>query len=365
MHATLILADGREFVGEGFGARGIRIGELVFNTAMTGYQEILTDPSYRRQLVTMTAPEIGNYGCNPDDDESTGVQAAGLVVRNLSPVASNHRATETLDAYMNRHDAIGIAGVDTRAITRSLRDNGHVMAAIVHGDADLDEARRLLADDPGMVGLDLASEVMRTEAGPWIEGTGAEARPAEYNVVAVDFGVKRNILRLLVDAGCRVTVVPGTTSADEILAMNPDGVFLSNGPGDPSAVGYGVELARSLMGKLPVFGICLGHQLMALAQGATTFKMKFGHRGGNHPVRHNGSGRIEITSQNHGFAVAKEGLPAGAAITHHHLNDDTISGLGYDALNAFSVQYHPEAAPGPHDSRYLFEQFVELMRAPS
>ena len=362
MRATLILADGREYEGQGFGAEGVSYGELVFNTAMTGYQEVLTDPSYKRQLVTLTAPEVGNYGCNVDDDESAQVQVAGLVIRNLSPVVSNHRAVESLDAYLRRHKTAGIYGVDTRAITRSLRDRGHVMAALVHGDADRDAVRAQLATEPGMEGADLAKEVTAEAPYRWRQGTDGEEHDGRFAVVAVDFGVKRNILRLLVDAGCRVTVVPARTGAEAIRALKPQGVFLSNGPGDPAAVTYGAALAKELMGTVPMFGICLGHQLMALAQGARTFKMKFGHRGANHPVRHHASGRIEITSQNHGFAVAKEGLPDHLEVTHSHLNDDTISGLRYAGLSAFSVQYHPEAAPGPHDSRYLFEQFTESMK---
>ena len=362
MRATLILADGREFEGQGFGAQGVSFGELVFNTAMTGYQEVLTDPSYRRQVVTLTAPEIGNYGCNAHDDESRAVQVAGLVIRNLSPVVSNHRASESLDEYLSRHNTIGIQGLDTRAITRSIRDDGHVMAALVHGEQDLDAVRAQLAAEPGMEGADLAQEVTADAPYTWTQGTDGRDHEGSYRVVAVDFGVKRNILRLLVDAGCAVTVVPASTSAEAIRALNPQGVFLSNGPGDPAAVTYGVELAGELMGTVPMFGICLGHQIMALAQGAQSFKMKFGHRGANHPVRHHASGRIEISSQNHGFAVAKEGLPEGLVVTHSHLNDDTISGLDYPGLRAFSVQYHPESAPGPHDSRYLFEQFIELMQ---
>jgi carbamoyl-phosphate synthase small subunit len=361
MHATLLLADGREFSGEGFGATGISFGELVFNTAMTGYQEVLTDPSYCRQMVTMTAPEIGNYGCNASDDESAKVQIAGLIVRNLSPVASNFSAAETLDAYLKRHNTVAIQGLDTREITRSIRDDGHVMCALVHGNYNRADVLAQLAAQSSMSGTDLAREVSTETRYTWNEGSDGKTHVGSFKVVAVDFGIKRNILRLLVDAGCDLTVVPASTSADDIRSLAPQGLFLSNGPGDPAAVTYGVAMAKELMGQVPMFGICLGHQIMALAQGAESFKMKFGHRGANHPVRHESSGRIEITSQNHGFAVAKENLPGSLEVTHSHLNDGTISGLHYQGLNAFSVQYHPESAPGPHDSRYLFEQFIALM----
>ena len=361
MHATLLLADGREFSGEGFGATGVSFGELVFNTSMTGYQEVLTDPSYCRQMVTMTAPEIGNYGCNSSDDESAKVQLAGLIVRNLSPVASNFSATETLDAYLKRHGTVAIEGLDTREIARSIRDGGHVMCALAHGDYDRAEVLAQLAEQPSMSGADLACQVTTKARYTWNEGSDGNTHAGSFKVVAVDFGIKRNILRLLVDAGCDLTVVPASTSAEEIRSLAPQGVFLSNGPGDPAAVTYALAMARDLMGEIPMFGICLGHQIMALAQGAQSFKMKFGHRGANHPVRHESTGRIEITSQNHGFAVHKENLPAALEVTHSHLNDGTISGLHYIGLKAFSVQYHPESAPGPHDSRYLFEQFVALM----
>jgi carbamoyl-phosphate synthase small subunit len=359
MTATLLLADGRRFDGLGFGAQGVSIGEVVFNTAMYGYQEILTDPSYRGQHVLMTAPEIGNYGCNAADAESRAPQVSGLIVRSLSPVASNHRSEETLDEYLKRSGVVAISGLDTRSLTRSIRDGGHIMGAIVHGPADLDEVLVDLRRAPGMAGQELATEVTCSAPYEWRENTeGATVDTGDMpHVVAFDFGAKRNILRLLVDAGFRVTVVPANTDGSAVAALDPAGVFFSNGPGDPAACTALLPTVRSLMQSYPCFGICLGHQLMALARGATTFKMKFGHRGGNHPVRHLASDRIEITSQNHGFAVVEEGLPEGLVVTHRHLNDATISGIDYTDQRAFSVQYHPESAPGPHDSRYLFAQF--------
>jgi carbamoyl-phosphate synthase small subunit len=359
MTATLLLADGRRFTGQGFGAQGVAIGEVVFNTAMYGYQEILTDPSYCGQHVVMTAPEIGNYGCNAADAESDGPQVSGLIVRALSPIASNHRSEETLHDYLARNGVVAISGLDTRALTRSIRDDGHIMGAIVHGDADLEAVRTQLQGAPGMAGQELATRVTCSAPFDWQENTlGTPVDTAEGpHIVAFDFGAKRNILRLLVDAGFRVTVVPATTGAEAVAALEPAGVFFSNGPGDPAACGALVPTVAALMERYPCFGICLGHQLMALARGATTFKMKFGHRGGNHPVRHIATDRIEITSQNHGFAVAEEGLPEGLRVTHRHLNDATISGLDYTDLSSFSVQYHPESAPGPHDSRYLFAEF--------
>ncbi len=364
--ATLILADGRRLQGEGFGAEGISFGEVVFNTAMWGYQEILTDPSYRRQIVTLTSAEIGNYGCVPRDDESAGPQVAGLIIRALSPLASNHRSEEDLDRYLRRHGVVAIRGIDTRALTRSIRDEGAIPGAICFGDdLDLDGIAAELAEQPSMEGSDLASEVTTSSVYEWGVNSAGEDRRGEgsYHVVAYDFGVKRNILRLLKDAGARVTVVPANTSAAAVDALSPDGIFLSNGPGDPAAVDYVLPVIEALMGRYPTFGICLGHQLMALSQGAATFKMKFGHRGGNHPVQHFKAERVEITSQNHGFAVSDEGLPEHLVVTHRHLNDQTIAGLQYDGFRAFSVQFHPEAAPGPHDSRSLFYQFRQLIES--
>jgi carbamoyl-phosphate synthase small subunit len=358
--ATLLLADGRRLHGEGFGAQGVSFGEVVFNTAMWGYQEILTDPSYRRQIVTLTSAEIGNYGCVPRDDESGYPQVSGLVIRALSPLASNFRADEDLDHYLRRHGIVGIRGIDTRALTRSLRDHGAIPGAVCYGDdLDLDAIAEELAQQPLMAGSDLASEVTTQEVYEWgVNSVGDDLTgQGSYHVVAYDFGVKRNILRLLKDHDARVTVVPASTGVDVVKGLQPDGVFLSNGPGDPAAVDYVLPVVRDLMASYPTFGICLGHQLMALSQGASTFKMKFGHRGGNHPVQHFAANRVEITSQNHGFAVSDDALPEHLKVTHRHLNDETIAGLSYEGFRAFSVQFHPEAAPGPHDSRSLFRQF--------
>jgi carbamoyl-phosphate synthase small subunit len=368
--AWLVLADGTRFEGRPFGARGITTGEAVFTTSMTGYQEVLSDLSYCGQIVTMTAPEIGNVGVNREDSEAVGgaPRVAGFVVRDLSPIASNWRAEESLDAYLARHGVVGIADVDTRKLTRRLRDAGAQNAAI--GTEDPEALLRRARQAPDMNGLDLVSAVTPREKYAWTEGRGvwatAAARPeGQHHVVVYDFGIKRNILRCLVDAGCRLTVVPASTSAADVLALEPDGVFLSNGPGDPAAVTYAVDAVRDLLGKQPVFGICLGHQLLGLALGARTFKLKFGHRGVNQPVKDLTTGRIEITTQNHGFCVDLATLPPGAASTHVHLNDGTSEGLSIPSLRAFSVQYHPEAAAGPHDSFYLFERFIEAMRSPA
>ncbi len=364
--AWLVLADGTVFEGHPFGARGTAAGEAVFTTAMTGYQEVLTDPSYYGQIVTMTAPEIGNVGVNREDTEAVGdaPRVAGFVVRDASPVASSWRAEESLDAYLARHGIPGISGIDTRKLTRHLRDRGSQNAALGADPPDVLLQRARSA--PDMNGLDLVRCVTPKEPYAWTEGRGrwttSAVRPPERHVVAFDFGIKRNILRCLVDAGCRLTVVPAATSAAEVLALGPDGVFLSNGPGDPAAVTYAVETLRGLLGKTPVFGICLGHQLLALALGAKTYKLKFGHRGANQPVKDLATGRIEITTQNHGFCVDLGTLPPGAASTHTHLNDGTSEGLAAPSVKAFSVQYHPEAAAGPHDALYLFDRFMASMR---
>jgi carbamoyl-phosphate synthase small subunit len=364
--AWLVLADGKIFEGRPFGARGTTAGEAVFTTAMTGYQEVLTDPSYHGQIVTMTAPEIGNVGVNRDDGEAVleAPRVAGFVVRDASPIASSWRAEESLDAYLARHGVVGITDVDTRALTRHLRDRGSQNAAIgSDGPESLLERARAA---PDMNGLDLVRAVTPREPYSWNEGRGtwatAPPRRPEHHVVVFDFGIKRNILRCLVDSGCRLTVVPATTGADDVLAMRPDGVFLSNGPGDPAAVTYAVDAIRSLLGRRPVFGICLGHQLLALALGAKTYKLKFGHRGANQPVKDLATGRVEITTQNHGFCVDLPTLPPGATSTHVHLNDGTSEGLAAPGLRAFSVQYHPEAAAGPHDALYMFDRFTDAMR---
>jgi len=364
--AWLVLADGTTFEGRPFGARGTTTGEAVFTTTMTGYQEVLTDPSYAGQIVTMTAPEIGNVGVNREDAEAVGEapRVAGFVVRSASPVASNWRAQESLDAYLARYGIVGIAEVDTRKLTAHLRDRGSQNAAI-GGDSPESLLRRA-REAPDMNGLDLVRQVSPREPYPWTEGRGAWAtsapRPLQHHVVVYDFGIKRNILRCLVDRGCRLTVIPASTPAAEVLALKPDGLFLSNGPGDPAAVTYAVDAVRGVLGKQPVFGICLGHQLLGLALGAKTYKLKFGHRGANQPVKDLTTGRIEITTQNHGFCVDLATLPPGAVSTHVHLNDGTSEGLSVPDLRAFSVQYHPEAAAGPHDALYLFDRFVDLMR---
>ena len=367
--AWLVLADGTTFEGRPFGARGVTTGEAVFTTAMTGYQEVLTDPSYHGQLVTMTAPEMGNVGINRDDTEAvaTAPQVSGFIVRDESPVASNYRSEETLDAYLARHGVVGIADVDTRKLTRHLRDKGSQNGAIGTGSPQelLERARSA----PDMNGLDLVKRVTPKERYLWTEGRGrwatSKPKPAAHHVVVFDYGIKRNILRCLVDSGCRLTVVPASTTASEVLSLKPDGIFLSNGPGDPAAVGYAVDTIKGLLGKQPIFGICLGHQLLALALGAKTYKLKFGHRGGNQPVKDLATGRVEITTQNHGFCVDLGTLPPGASSTHVHLNDGTSEGLAVPSMKAFSVQYHPEAAAGPHDALYMFERFTRAMASPS
>ena len=369
--AKLALEDGTVFTGEAFGATGEVDGEVVFNTSMTGYQEILTDPSYRGQIVTMTYPEIGNYGINAEDVESSKPHLAGFIVRENSRIASNFRCDGKLDEYLAKHGIVGLAGIDTRALVRRIRTLGAMKGVLSTTDLDDTSLVAKAKASPGLVGRDLVREVLPEQARVWSEGLTKWARIAdnmsapsyseEFHVVAMDFGMKWNIARHLQEAGCRVTVVPGTASADEILAQNPDGVFLSNGPGDPEPLDYAISTIRNLLGKRPVFGICLGHQLFALASGAKTFKLKFGHRGANQPVQNLDSTRVEITAQNHGFAVEEETLPSHLEITHRNLNDNTIAGLRHREVPAFSVQYHPEASSGPHDSEYLFHQFRELM----
>lgn len=369
--AVLVLEDGSVFRGVSIGADGHSVGEVVFNTAMTGYQEILTDPSYARQIVTLTYPHIGNTGTNPEDEESARVFAAGLVVRDVPVVTSNWRSREDLPAYLAARGVVGIAEVDTRRLTRILREKGAQAGCIVAGagadpEAALVEARAF----PGLKGMDLAREVTTATAYGWTEGTwtlatGHVARdPDRFHVVAYDFGVKRNILRMLADRGCRVTVVPATTPADEVLAMAPDGVFLSNGPGDPEPCAYAIAaIARLLESDIPLFGICLGHQLLGLASGAATVKMKFGHHGANHPVQDLERGTVLITSQNHGFAVDEATLPGHLQATHRSLFDGSLQGIRRTDRPAFSFQGHPEASPGPHDVAPLFDRFVDLMEA--
>ncbi len=374
--AILALSDGKHFVGRALGARGVTTGEVVFTTAMSGYQEVLTDPSYAGQIVTMTAPQIGNTGINAEDGEDERPRLAGFVVREASARVSSWRADESLDGYLQRCGVVGVEGIDTRALTRHLRDagaqNGAIGVVDEVNDATIAALVRRAREAPSMVGLDLATAVSTRHPYVWREGTGRwhanapgatlAARP-DKRVIALDFGLKRNILRCLADVGCEVTVVPAKTSAAEILAQRPDGVFVSNGPGDPAALDYAVDTLRALLGKTPLFGICLGHQLLGRALGATTSKLRFGHRGVNQPVRDLTTGHIEITTQNHGFIVDEATLGEVAEVTHVHLNDGTCEGIAHRSLPAFSVQYHPESAAGPHDSLYLFQRFIELIEA--
>lgn len=365
--AKLALEDGTVYTGRAFGAPGEKIGEVVFNTSMTGYQEVLTDPSYKGQIVTMTYPLIGNYGTTADDQESDRVQVEGFVVRELTRIPSNFRSHRDLDTFLKASDVTGIEGIDTRALVRRIRVRGAMNGVL--STQDLDDALLVAKARafPGMEGRDLVSEVVPELAFEWRQGFGqfAEhvlpAAKAGCHVVAIDYGMKWNILRCLTQVGCKVTVVPGTATADEVLRRNPDGIFLSNGPGDPAAVGYAIDTVKQLIGKKPIFGICLGHQLLGLALGAKTFKLKFGHRGANQPVLNEATGKVEITTQNHGFAVDPATLPADVKPTHINLNDQTLEGMRHTKLPLFSVQYHPEAAAGPHDSSYLFEEFKKLM----
>jgi carbamoyl-phosphate synthase small subunit len=365
--AKLALEDGTVYTGRAFGARGQTTGEVVFNTSMTGYQEVLTDPSYKGQIVTMTYPLIGNYGVNADDRESCRPQVQGFLVRELTRTPSNFRSHGALDAYLREHNVMGLEGLDTRALVRRLRVHGAMKGVL--SSTELDDATLVQAarTSPGIVGRDLVREVMPEAPFEWSEGftnplvNYLPRRPAKYHIVALDYGMKRNILRCLVQVGCRVTVLPGDASASDVLALDPDGVFLSNGPGDPEPLTYAIETIRDLVGRKPIFGICLGHQLLALALGGETFKLKFGHRGANQPVRNELSQRVEITTQNHGFAVKIETLPTELEPTHVNLNDRTLEGMRHRQLPIFSVQYHPEASAGPHDSGYLFEEFRKLL----
>jgi carbamoyl-phosphate synthase small subunit len=352
-----MLEDGRIFNGMAFGALGEAVGEVCFNTGMTGYQEILTDPSYCGQIVTMTYPHIGNYGVNADDVESSRIQVAGFVVKDGTEIPSNYRSEASLNEYLQSAKIVGIQGIDTRALTRHIRDRGSMNGIISSNDLDDISLKKKIAEIPTMAGLDLVPKVTCKELYSWPDSSKRQ----EYNVVAIDFGIKHNILRLLSHHGCKTTIVPATTTVDEIMSINPDGVFLSNGPGDPSAVTYGINTIKDILGKKPIFGICLGHQLLSLAIGGSTYKLKFGHRGINHPVQNIETSEVEITSHNHGFSVDPDSLPSTANITHWNLNDNTVEGLKCTDIPAFSVQYHPEAGPGPHDSRYLFNKFVTMM----
>ena len=371
--AVLALEDGTLFRGLSIGASGITVGEVVFNTAMTGYQEILTDPSYCRQIVTLTYPHIGNTGTTREDEESSRIQAAGLIVRDLPLLASNFRSEQSLSEYLNQHNTVAIADIDTRKLTRILRDGGAQSGCIMTGLAvDEDEALQHARGFPGLKGMDLAKEVTTASAYEWAEGSwqldavasDSAGTEASLSVVALDFGVKRNILRILVDLGCRVTVLPAQSTYEEVMAHSPDGVFLSNGPGDPEPCRYAIELARALMeNRVPLFGICLGHQILALASGAMTEKMKFGHHGSNHPVQNLADGTVMVTSQNHGFTVSEADLPASLSVTHRSLFDGTLQGIARTDVPAYSFQGHPEASPGPHDAANLFRPFIAAMES--
>ena len=385
MRAILALEDGRFFLGESFGAAGSAVGEVCFNTSMSGYQEVLTDPSYRGQIVAMTCPQIGNYGVNALDDESSAVHVRGFVIEELSAVASNWRATGDLDGYLKKWGIPGIQGIDTRALTKHLRSRGAMQGCLTCDDITAEEAVARAKAAPPMAGSDFVREVTPKAASAWdaedklsrkwtiVKGDGAQVAtlengemfealpPVRHRIVAYDFGMKLNILRRLRQHGFQVQVVPADTSAADVLAQKPDGVFLSNGPGDPAALTYVHENLRGLMGRTPIFGICLGHQMLGYAFGGKTFKLKFGHRGGNQPVKDLRSGKVEITSQNHGFAVDPDSLPAEIEVTHINLNDQTVEGLAHKSLPIFSVQYHPEAAPGPNDATHFFAQFAKLI----
>ncbi len=382
--AKLALADGTVFAGTRFGAEGEVYGEVVFNTSMTGYQEILTDPSYNGQIVTMTYPLIGNYGINPEDVESSGLSLRGFVVKELCREPSNFRSNQSLDDYLRENSIVGLEGIDTRALVRRIRVHGAMTGVL--STTDLDDASLIAKaqSSPVLVGQDLVKDVMPSGSHDWQEplheyldrastppshnstpaaqsSRGASTPADTPHVVAIDYGMKSNIPRHLKSMGCRVTVMPGSSSADEILAQEPDGVFLSNGPGDPEPLTYAVETIQGLLGQKPIFGICLGHQLLGLALGGKTFKLKFGHRGANQPVLNKATGQVEITSQNHGFALDVASLPTGTEVTHINLNDQTVEGIRHAEQRAFSVQYHPEASAGPHDSHYLFGRFREMM----
>jgi carbamoyl-phosphate synthase small subunit len=385
MRAILALEDGRTFIGESFGATGTTVGEACFNTSMTGYQEVLTDPSYRGQIVAMTAPQIGNYGVNFLDDESSAVHVRGFVIEELSPIPSNWRSTGDLDAYLKRWNVPGIQGVDTRALTKHLRSRGAMQACLTTDDISPEDAVARAKAAPPMAGSDFVKEVTPASAFDWdpedklsrewtiVKGDGSNVEirdgnevfkklpPVQHSIVAYDFGMKLNILRRLRQHGFKVRVVPATASATDVLAMKPDGVFLSNGPGDPAALTYVHENIRQLIGKTPIFGICLGHQMLGYAVGGKTFKLKFGHRGGNQPVQDVRTGKVDITSQNHGFAVDADSLPSNVEVTHINLNDHTVEGLAHKEAPVFSVQYHPEAAPGPNDATHFFAQFARMI----
>jgi carbamoyl-phosphate synthase small subunit len=370
--AYLALADGKVFEGNHFGAEGEVDAEIVFNTSMSGYQEILTDPSYYGQMVLMTYPLIGNYGINPQDFESDRPHLSGFIIKELSGVTSNWRSKESLEDFLKKFGIIGIQGIDTRALTRRIREKGSQQAVLSTIPQDHKDLIRKAQNSPGLLGRDLVKEVTCQKPYDWEEGEwkifNGETllKPnvdKKHFVVAYDFGIKRNILRMLVEAGCRVRVVPASTPPEEVLALKPDGVFLSNGPGDPESVTYAIQNVRFLLGKIPIFGICLGHQILNLALNGKTFKLRFGHHGGNQPVMDIPSGKVEITSQNHGFAVSQDAVDSSVDVTSINLNDQTIEGIRHKDWPVFSVQYHPEASPGPHDSSHLFQRYTQLMKA--
>jgi carbamoyl-phosphate synthase small subunit len=377
MKALLALEDGRYFEGESFGAAGTRVGEVCFNTAMTGYQEVLTDPSYRGQIVAMTYPLIGNYGINSLDQESSSPHVRGFVIEELTAVPSNWRSEMSLDEYLREWNIPGAKGIDTRALTRHLRTRGAMKACLTTEEISSEEATNMAIEGEGVIGMDYVREVTTKKiyrwdpedklSTPWSlpqanDGDGRRALPPiRFRIAAYDYGMKQNILRLLRQKGFQVTVVPATTSAEEVLDLDPDGVFLSNGPGDPAALPYAHKAVHDLMGKKPIFGICLGHQILGFGFGGSTFKLKFGHRGANQPVKDLRTGKVAITAQNHGFAVDAESLPSDVEVTHINLNDGTVEGMRHKELPIFSVQYHPEAAPGPHDASYFFDQFADLI----
>ena len=376
MRALLALEDGKYFEGESFGATGTRVGEICFNTAMTGYQEVLTDPSYCGQIVAMTYPLIGNYGINSLDQESRSPHVRGFVIEELSEAPSNWRSEMSLDEYLRKWDIPGVQGIDTRALTRHLRTRGAMKACLTTEKMSIQQAVQRAVDGEGVIGMDYVREVSTPQIYQWDPGdklsqpwsitnangdNKSKLPPIRFRVVAYDYGIKQNILRLLRQKGFGVTVVPASTTAEQALALNPDGIFLSNGPGDPSALPYAHKTVADLVGKKPIFGICLGHQILGFAFGGSTFKLKFGHRGANQPVKDLRSSKVAITAQNHGFAVDPDSLPATVEVTHINLNDGTVEGMRHKELPIFSIQYHPEAAPGPHDASYFFEEFVDLI----
>jgi carbamoyl-phosphate synthase small subunit len=354
--AILFLEDGLFFKGKSLGSLGETSGEVCFNTGMTGYQEILTDPSYAKQMIVMCSPHIGNYGTNESDVESSNIYASGFIIKNESLSPSNWRSSSSLEEFLKSNKVVGIQDIDTRALTIHIRNNGSMKGIISTNDFDIDSLAKKIKDIPSMEGLDLAKEVSRKE-----KTTLCSVDNPKYKIAAIDYGMKSNIYDILLEKNAEVTIFPASVTAEEVLKYNPDGIFLSNGPGDPSAVSYGIEAVKKLLGTKPIFGICLGHQILALALEAKTFKMKFGHRGINQPVKNLKTNKIEITSQNHGFAVSDDSLASNIIVTHTHLNDNTIAGIECEDMNAYSVQYHPEASPGPHDSRYIFKKFFNMM----